>query len=104
MERRRGGLSDDFLVEARLKLVGGWRRAGRMEGARNVLKVNELNHGVKERAYPERRLSCQVYGLRDRTGVRLTSPPPSNFRLRALSCNIPFSFANFSALTIDNFN
>ena len=42
----RGGLSDHFLVEARVKLVGGWRWAGRMEGVRNVLKVSELNHGV----------------------------------------------------------
>ena len=48
-----GGLSDHFLVEARLKLLGGWRSAGRMEGVRNVLKVSELNHSVKERAYQE---------------------------------------------------
>ena len=48
-----GGLSDHFLVEARLKLVGGWRSARRMEGVRNVLKVSELNHSVKERAYQE---------------------------------------------------
>ena len=47
------GLSDHFLVEARLKLVGGWRSAVRMEGVRNVLKVNELNNSVKERAYQE---------------------------------------------------
>ena len=50
MERRTGGgLSDQFLVEARLKLLGG----GRMEGVRNGLKVSELNHSVKERAYQE---------------------------------------------------
>ena len=36
-----GEMSDHFLVEARLKLVGGWRSAGRMEGVRNVLKVSE---------------------------------------------------------------
>ena len=42
-----------FLVEARLKLVGGWRSAGRMEGVRNVLKVSELNDSVKEKAYQE---------------------------------------------------
>ena len=53
VERRRGGLSDYFLVEARLKLVGGWRSAGRMEGVRNVFKVSEPNHSVKERAYQE---------------------------------------------------
>ena len=47
------GLSDHFLVEARLKLLGGWRSAGRMEGVRNVLMVSELNHSVKERAYQE---------------------------------------------------
>ena len=47
------GLSDYFLVEARLKLLGGLRSAGRMEGVRNVLKVSELNHSVKERAYQE---------------------------------------------------
>ena len=39
-----GGMSDAFLVEAQLKLVGGWRSAGWMEGARNVLKVNKLNN------------------------------------------------------------
>ena len=48
-----GGLSDHFLVEARLKLLGGWRSDGRMEGVRNVLKVSELNHSFKERAYQE---------------------------------------------------
>ena len=48
-----GGLSDHFLVEARLKLLGGWRSAGRMESVRNVLKVSALNHSVKERAYQE---------------------------------------------------
>ena len=48
-----GGLSDHFLVEARLKLLGGWRSAGRMDGVRNVLKVSELNYSVKERAYQE---------------------------------------------------
>ena len=40
VERRRGGLSDHFLVQARLKFLGGWRGAGRMEGVRNVLKVS----------------------------------------------------------------
>ena len=47
------GMSDHFLVEARLKLVGGWRSVGTMEGVRNVLKVSELNNSVKERAYQE---------------------------------------------------
>ena len=46
-----GGLSDHFLMEDRLKLLGGWRSAGWMEGVRNMLKVSELNHSVKERAY-----------------------------------------------------
>ena len=46
-------MSDYFLVEVRLKLVGGWMSAGRMEGVRNVSKVNEQNNGVKERAYQE---------------------------------------------------
>ena len=46
-------MSDHFLVEARLKLVGGWRSAERMEGVRNVLKVSQLNNRVKERAYLE---------------------------------------------------
>ena len=45
-------MPDHFLVEARLKLVGGWRSDGRM-GVRNVLKVSELNNSVKERAYQE---------------------------------------------------
>ena len=40
-------------MEARLKLVGGLRSAGRMEGERNVLKVSEHNNSVKERAYQE---------------------------------------------------
>ena len=46
-------MSDHFLVEARLKLLGGWRNAGRLESVRNVLKVSELNHSVKEMAYKE---------------------------------------------------
>ena len=46
-------MSDHFLVEARLKLVGGWRSAGRMKGVRNVLRVSELNNSVTERAYQE---------------------------------------------------
>ena len=49
-----GGMSDHFLVEAQLKLLGGWRSARRMEGVRNVLKVSELNNSVKERACQER--------------------------------------------------
>ena len=48
-----GGKSDNFLVEARLKLVCGWRSAGRMEGVKNMLKVSELNNSVKVRAYQE---------------------------------------------------
>ena len=51
--REGGGMSDHFLVEARLKLVGGWRSAERIEGVRNVLKVSELNNSVKESAYQE---------------------------------------------------
>ena len=44
-------MSDHFWVEARLKLMGGWRSAGKMEGVRNVLKVSELNNSVKERTF-----------------------------------------------------
>ena len=29
-----GGMSANFLVEAQLNMVGGWRSAGRMEGER----------------------------------------------------------------------
>ena len=43
-----GGLSDHFFVEARLKLLGGWRSAGRMESVRNVLKVSELNNSKRK--------------------------------------------------------
>ena len=46
-------MSDHFLVEAQLKLLGGWRSAGRMESVKNVLNVSELNHSVKETAYQE---------------------------------------------------
>ena len=46
-------LSEYFLVEVRLKLVGGWRSAGRMEGVRNVLKESELINNVKEWAYQD---------------------------------------------------
>ena len=46
-------MSDHFLVEARLKLVGGWKSTGRLEGVRNVLQVSEQNNSVKERAYQE---------------------------------------------------
>ena len=37
-------MSEHFLVEALLKLVGGWISARRMEGVRNVFKVSELNN------------------------------------------------------------
>ena len=42
-----------FLVEARLKVVGGWRRARKMEGVRSVLKVSELNDGEKAWVYQQ---------------------------------------------------
>ena len=45
--RREGwGLSEHFLVEALLKLVGGWRSAGRVEGVRNVIFAREANINV----------------------------------------------------------
>ena len=34
------------MVDARLKLVGGWMSARRMEGVSNALKVSELNNRV----------------------------------------------------------
>ena len=43
-----GGMSDHFLVEARVKLVDGWRSTGRMEDVRNVLKVSELNNSKRK--------------------------------------------------------
>ena len=46
-----GGMSDHFLVEARLKAVCRLRSAERMKGARNVLNVSEQNKSVKERAF-----------------------------------------------------
>ena len=48
-----GGMSDRFLVEARLKFFGGCRNAWRMEGVRNVLMVSEQNNSVKEITYQE---------------------------------------------------
>ena len=51
--REGGGMSDNILVEARLKLVGGWTSAGSKECVRNVLKVSELNNSVKKMAYQE---------------------------------------------------
>ena len=44
-------MSDHFLVETQLKLVGGWRSAGKQKGVKRVLKVSELNNSVKERKY-----------------------------------------------------
>ena len=59
-------MSDHFWVEARLKLLGGWRSAGRMEVVRNVLKVSELNHSVKEKEYQESlRGKYEVWGGRE---------------------------------------
>ena len=40
-------MSHSFLVEARMKVVGGLRSVGRMEGVRKVLMVSELNECVK---------------------------------------------------------
>ena len=50
-ERWRNECLTIFLVESQLKLVGGWRSVGRMEGVRNVLKVSALNYIGKERKY-----------------------------------------------------
>ena len=47
-----GGMSDHILVEARLKVVCGWRSAGKMEGVGSVLKESELNRSVKKRGIP----------------------------------------------------
>ena len=55
-----GGMSDHILVEGRLKVVCGWRRAGRMEGMRNVLNLSEENKSVKEQAYQELELSFKI--------------------------------------------
>ena len=38
-------MSDYFLVEVRLKVMGRRRSAGRIESVRNVFKVNELGLG-----------------------------------------------------------
>ena len=43
-------MSDHFLVEARLKVVGGWRSAGRTEGVRNG---HTMAYQEKEMAYQE---------------------------------------------------
>ena len=44
-----GGMSDHFLVEARMKF-GEWMEECREDGGvRNVLMVSELNNRVKER-------------------------------------------------------
>ena len=59
-------MSDHFLVETRLILVDGWSSTGRMDGVRNVLKVSELNHRIKERAYQESlRGKYEVSGARE---------------------------------------
>ena len=52
VERSIERISGHFLVEAWLKVVGGWRSAVRM-GVRNVFKVIELNNSQKQRAYQE---------------------------------------------------
>ena len=43
----RVGMSDHFLVEVSLRVLGGRRSARRTAGVRNVVKVSELNKGVK---------------------------------------------------------
>ena len=40
-------MSDHFLVEAQLKLVGRWRSAGRTEGMRNVEGLKSSHTGMK---------------------------------------------------------
>ena len=57
-----GGMSNHFLEEARLKVVGVSRSSGRMKGVRNVLKVSEMNNIVKEMVYQESLLGkCEVW-------------------------------------------
>ena len=77
-------MSDHFLLEARLKLLGGWRTAGRMEGVRNVLKVSELNHSVKETAYQE---SLRVkYGVCRGGEVESVEKELEKFRDMVMEC------------------
>ena len=60
--RAEGGHCLTIFGGSRLRLLGGWRSAGRMEGLRNVLKVSELNHSVKKMAYQESlRLKYEVW-------------------------------------------
>ena len=40
-------MSDHFLMETRMKVVGGWRSTRSLEGVINVLKVSELNKSRK---------------------------------------------------------
>ena len=46
-----GGMSDHFFGGSSVEIGGLMKECGRMEGARNVLKVSELNNRVKEMAY-----------------------------------------------------
>ena len=77
-------MSDHFLVKAQLKLVGGWRSAGRMEGVRNVLKVSELNNRVKEMAHQESlRGKYEVWGGGE---VESAEKEWEKFRDRVMEC------------------
>ena len=46
-------ISDHYLVEGKLRVVGRWRKQ-RRSGGREVLKVSALNVREKEREYQER--------------------------------------------------
>ena len=59
-----GGISDHFLVEAKMEVAKGWksRRGG---SRREVVKVEELNKAGKEQEYQER-LKIEYENVRER--------------------------------------
>ena len=76
-------MSDHFLVEARLKLLGGWRSAGRMESVRNVLKVSERIIVLKK--WHTRRV-CEKYEMCRGGEVESVEKEWEKFRDMVMNC------------------
>ena len=65
-----GGLSDHYLVEAKLKVKGRWQRYSRKVEVREEVKTNELRKSQIQREYQEKMRMCfETVGMRAEAGV-----------------------------------
>ena len=77
-----GGMSDHFLVEAPLKVLGGWRSAGRMEGVHEKYVEDEWTEYESERTGIPGELEWKIWSVENLRGgdVKLVKNESEKFR------------------------